>query len=111
MSEKETVIQYNQEPIIQREGGITSRNFLPNVFLWMFIALALSAGFAWQFSSDQGLLSMLIDLQTGGRTTLGTIAMFAPLAFVLVMSFGMNIIVAIGFWLEWKESIDKKIKK
>jgi FtsH-binding integral membrane protein len=90
MSQKETVFQYNQEPIMQREGGITSRNFLPNVFLWMFIALGLSAGFAWQFSSDQELLSMLIDTQTGSRTTLGTIAMFAPLAFVLVMSFGMN---------------------
>ena len=29
----------------------------------------------------------------------------------ILMSFGMNIIVATGFWLEWKESIDKKIKK
>jgi hypothetical protein len=28
-----------------------------------------------------------------------------------LMSFGMNIVVATGFWLEWKESIDKKIKK
>lgn len=90
MSQKETVYQYSNEPIIQREGGITSKNFLPNVFLWMFIALALSAGFAWSFSTDQALLSMLIDTQTGGRTTLGTIAMFAPLAFVLLMSFGMN---------------------
>lgn len=26
----------------------------------------------------------------------------------ILMSFGMNIIVAVGFWLEWKESIDKK---
>jgi len=33
---------------------------------------------------------MLIDPINGGRTTLGTIAMFAPLAFVMVMSFGMN---------------------
>ena len=90
MSQKETVYQYNNEPIVQRESGITSRNFLPNVFLWMFIALALSAGFAWSFSSDDALLSMLIDTETGGRTTLGTVAMFAPLAFVLVMSFGMN---------------------
>jgi hypothetical protein len=29
----------------------------------------------------------------------------------ILMSFGMNIVVATGFWLEWKESIDKKIKK
>lgn len=90
MSEKETTIQYSQDPIVQREGGITSRNFLPNVFLWMFIALALSAGFAWQFANDQYLLSLLIDLQSGKSTILGTIVMFAPLAFVLLMSFGMN---------------------
>ena len=89
MSQKETVYQYNNDPIVQREGGITSRNFLPNVFLWMFIALALSAGFAWFFSSDDALLSMLIDTETGGRTTLGTVAMFAPLAFVLVMSLAL----------------------
>ncbi|MFA5245307.1 MAG: Bax inhibitor-1/YccA family protein [Pedobacter sp.] len=90
MSEKETIYQYSSEPIIQREGGITSRNFLPNVFLWMFIALGLSAACAWSFSSDPALLSILMDPISGSRTTLGTIAMFAPLAFVLVMSFGMN---------------------
>jgi len=27
------------------------------------------------------------------------------------MSFGMNIIVATGFWLEWKEKSSKKPKK
>lgn len=26
----------------------------------------------------------------------------------ILMSFGMNVVVAIGFWLEWKESKDKK---
>jgi hypothetical protein len=26
----------------------------------------------------------------------------------ILMSFGMNIIVAIGFWLEWKENKPKK---
>jgi hypothetical protein len=90
MSEKDTAYQFNQEPIVQREGAITSANFLPNVFLWMFIALGLSAGCAYFFSSDAALLSLLIDPINGSRTTLGTIAMFAPLAFVLVMSFGMN---------------------
>lgn len=29
----------------------------------------------------------------------------------ILMSFGMNIIVAIGFWLEWKEKSSKKPKK
>lgn len=89
MSEKESIYQLNPDHISQR-GVITSANFIPNVFLWMFIALGLSAGFAYYFSSDEALLSMLINPISGGRTTLGTIAMFAPLAFVLVMSFGMN---------------------
>lgn len=90
MSEKETTYQYSNNPIVQREDAITSANFIPNVFLWMFIALGLSAGFAYFFSADEDLLAMLIDPINGGRTTLGTIAMFAPLAFVMVMSFGMN---------------------
>lgn len=90
MTEKETSYQFNHNPLIQREGGITSRNFLPNVFLWMFVALGLSAAFGYLFSTDRALLGMLINLETGSRTTLGTVAMFAPLAFVLLMSFGMN---------------------
>lgn len=90
MSEKESIYQLHQGPLSHRGSAITSANFIPNVFLWMFIALGLSAGFAYYFSSDQALLSMLINPISGTRTTLGTIAMFSPLAFVLVMSFGMN---------------------
>ena len=90
MSEKESIYQLNQDHLSHRGATITSANFIPNVFLWMFIALGLSAGFAYYFSSDEALLSMLINPINGSRTTLGTIAMFAPLAFVLVMSFGMN---------------------
>ncbi len=90
MSEIENTYQFGNNPLVQREGGITSKNFLPNVFLWMFIALGLSAGFAWFISNDDALLSMLIDPVSGSRTTLGTISMFAPLAFVLLMSFGLN---------------------
>ena len=29
----------------------------------------------------------------------------------ILMSFGMNIIVATGFWIEWKEKSSKKQKK
>jgi len=90
MSEKESIYQFNQDHLSHRSATITSANFIPNVFLWMFIALGLSAGFAYYFSSDEALLSMLINPINGSRTTLGAIAMFAPLAFVLVMSFGMN---------------------
>lgn len=90
MSDKESLYQFNQDSLKQGSSTITSANFIPNVFLWMFIALGLSAGFAYYFSSDQGLLNLLIDPINGSRTTLGTITMFAPLGFVLAMSFGMN---------------------
>lgn len=77
------------DPIVQRQGGITSQNFLPNVFLWMFVALGLSAAFAYLFTVDQTLMAYLLDAD-GSKNTLGTVVMFAPLAFVLIMSFGMN---------------------
>lgn len=81
---------YRYEPVMEVQDQDASRRFLANVFLWMFIALGISAGFAYAFANDQSLLSLLINEQTGGRTGLGTIVMFAPLAFVLIMSFGMN---------------------
>jgi hypothetical protein len=28
----------------------------------------------------------------------------------IIASFGMNIIVAVGFWLDWKQSKEKKIR-
>ncbi len=82
---------YNYKNIIQLEGTADStRKFMANVFMWMFVALGISAGFAYIFSHDQSLLQMLFNPETGSRTTLGTIVMFAPLAFILIMSFGIN---------------------
>jgi len=63
-----------------------TKTFMANVFLLMFIALAVSALFAWLFINNAGLLNYLI---TGtGLTLTGKIIMFAPLGFVLLMSFG-----------------------
>ena len=82
--------QFNENPLIQREGGITSQNFLPNVFLWMFVALAISAASTYMFSTNNTLISYLVNGETGSITGLGIAARFAPLAFVLILSFGMN---------------------
>ena len=62
-----------------------TRSFLANVFLLMFVALGVSALFAWQFSINTQLLSYLI--MPTGLTGLGKITLFAPLGFVLIMSF------------------------
>ncbi len=72
------------------ENAVASKKFIAKVFSWMFVALGISTVCAFIFANDASLLSSLIDFETGRRTTLGTITMFAPLAFVLIMSFGIN---------------------
>ena len=64
----------------------STRTFLANVFLLMFVALGVSALFAWQFSINDYLLSYLKT--PTGLTGLGMITIFAPIGFVLIMSFG-----------------------
>ncbi|MEO8821111.1 MAG: Bax inhibitor-1/YccA family protein [Ginsengibacter sp.] len=64
---------------------VRTRSFIANVFLWMFVALGVSALVAWQFSINAQLLSYLIA--PTGLTGLGKITIFAPLIFVLIMSF------------------------
>lgn len=81
---------YQYEKVMQLDDQASSRKFIANVFMWMFVALGISAFFAYLFATDVNLLSKLIDLNTGRRTGLGTIVMFAPFAFVLLMSFGLN---------------------
>lgn len=81
---------YTYQNITQIDEADSTRKFIANVFFWMAIALGISAGFAWYFASDASLLQLLINADTGRRTGLGTVVMFAPLAFVLLMSFGLN---------------------
>lgn len=65
-----------------------TRSFIANVFLLMFLALGVSALFAWQFSVNDQLLAYLIT--PTGLTGLGKITLFAPLGFVLIMSFAFQ---------------------
>lgn len=89
MSDQNTY-NLNQGPLVQNQTGITSKNFLPNVFIWMFVALGISAASTYLFYTNTYFLSWLVNFETGSITTLGTVARFAPLAFVLILSFGMN---------------------
>lgn len=65
-----------------------SRSFVSNVFMLMFLALGVSALFAWQFSINDQLMAYLVA--PTGLTGLGKILLFAPLGFVLLMSFGFQ---------------------
>ena len=71
-------------PTIEQTGA---RSFMANVFLLMFIALGVSALFAWQFAINDSLMAYLVTPR-GGLTGLGMVTTFAPLGFVLIMSFG-----------------------
>jgi FtsH-binding integral membrane protein len=64
------------------------KTFMANVFMLMFLALGVSALFAWLFMNNASLLSYLITAT--GPTLLGNITIFAPLGFVLLMSFGFR---------------------
>lgn len=66
------------------------KSFLSNVFSYMTGALAITGLLAYWFGNSEGLMSYLVNFETGGMTMLGWIVMFAPLAFVLVMSFAFN---------------------
>jgi FtsH-binding integral membrane protein len=81
---------YTYQNITQIDEADSSRKFIANVFLWMAVALGISTGFSWYFATDAGLLQLLINPATGDKTGLGTVVIFAPLAFVLIMSFGLN---------------------
>ena len=61
---------------------------MANVFIWMTVAMAVTALTAYFFASSASLLSSLVNFQTGKMTGLGWIVTFAPFAFVLLMSFG-----------------------
>lgn len=76
--------------VIQIEDADASRRFIANVFMWMFVALGISAGLAWLFATDESLRSLLYNAETRETTGLSTIAMFAPLGFILTMSFAFN---------------------
>jgi len=81
---------YQSQNIIQLDSAESSKSFMASVFLWMFAALGISAGLAYWFAHDMTLLSYLVDFEAGQTSLLGKIAMFAPVGFVLLMSYGFQ---------------------
>jgi uncharacterized protein len=82
---------YTYQNVIQIEDSeASSRKYLAKVFVWMFIALGISAFTAYEFFANANLMSLIINPVAGGFTALGYVAIFAPLAFSLVISFGVN---------------------
>jgi FtsH-binding integral membrane protein len=70
------------------QAGDSTKSFMVNVFSWMFAALTITAIMSYMFGTNIELISMLIG-ETGMKP-LGYVVMFAPIGFVLLMSFGFN---------------------
>lgn len=81
--------QYQNDSVFVQQRSV-SKKFFANVFLWMFIALGLSTAAAFFIANSPEALSQLIDFNTGKRTMLGYVAMFAPLGLVLLMGAGFS---------------------
>lgn len=73
-----------------------SKSFISSVMSYMAAALAVSGIMAWWFGTTPELLQYLINLETGGFTMLGWVALFAPFALVLVMGFAYKRLSSIG---------------
>jgi FtsH-binding integral membrane protein len=86
--------QYTVESTKVNATGKLSNTYIANVFMWMFAALGVSTIFALLFMNSPALMSYLIAYNptTGGSklSLLGYVAMFAPIGFVLLMSFGFQ---------------------
>lgn len=79
----------NQSATINIEAKDLAANFIANVFAWMGIALAITAFTAYYFASNENLINLLFNPETG-MTILGWIVMLAPFGFVLAMGLGFQ---------------------
>jgi FtsH-binding integral membrane protein len=71
-----------------QQAGDSTKAFMVNVFSWMFAALTITAVMSYLFGTNLSLITMLVG-ETGMKP-LGYVVMFAPIGFVLLMSFGFN---------------------
>lgn len=69
-----------------------AKKFMANVFAWMFLALGISTVFAFLFATNQALFSLLFQetARGVGLSGFGMFISFAPIIFVLVMSFAFQ---------------------
>jgi FtsH-binding integral membrane protein len=78
----------NTFPQTQQAPLVITRTFIASVFSWMSAALAITAITAYIFGTDANYLRYLVS--ETGLTGFGYFVMFAPLGFVLLMSFGFQ---------------------
>jgi FtsH-binding integral membrane protein len=79
-------MESNQYITVEGRREVAVNHLLRRVFLLMASGIGLTAIVAYYFSTNEALFSRLFNEQ--GMSGLGFAVMFAPLAFVLIMSLG-----------------------
>lgn len=76
----------------QSSAGVVAKKFMANVFMLMSVAVGISALFAYLYSHNASLISELYTQTERGLrpTVLGWVVTFAPMAFILIMNFGLS---------------------
>lgn len=94
MDNKINFTNYTIEQSTVKGAAALSNSYIAKVFAWMFVALGVSTVFAFLFANNASLMQYLISVQPQtGRAVLsilGYAVMFAPIGFVLLMSFGFQ---------------------
>ncbi|QHS54716.1 Bax inhibitor-1/YccA family protein [Mucilaginibacter sp. 14171R-50] len=90
METKTDNFEYVYDNVSYVENPEASRRFIANVFVWMFVALGISSVCTYAFSFIPELSGLLRDTETGQNNIFGTITMFAPLIFVIILARGLN---------------------
>jgi hypothetical protein len=67
--------------------GSIAKTFMSRVFAWMFLALSVTTLVSYTFASSASLMGLIYNLETRSMSILGWVVTFAPLAFVLLISF------------------------
>ena len=73
----------------QNQTKTLSNTFVANVFMWMFVALGITAITAYLFGTNAELISMMLSQKSDGSVGIslfGWIVMLAPLIIVFIMS-------------------------
>lgn len=80
---------YQDNSFNQAVSAESAKAFVTQVFGWMFLAMVLSAGLAYAFATSD-LIYFLFNEQTGKPSPVFWIALFSPIAVVLVMNYGIE---------------------
>lgn len=82
--------QYEEVSSVTGGGDVAAKTFVARVFSWMFLGLMTTGILAYLFASNASLIGSLYNPMTGGMSGLGYLVMFAPIALVFLMGFGIN---------------------